>query len=153
MLTWSDNFESAWPTMNDEHRQLLVAINATMQTVLSSDASAAGAAMAQLKSTAEEHFAAEEKSMREAGYPTTQKHTKAHRQLLRHLDSIEELLLSHGTQPVDPTLWMFMKRWFSIHLMSDDKPLAEFMVKHEADVLQNKKIRIVERDAGDDPAT
>ena len=88
-LEWKSNWECGNQTIDQQHQQLVIIGNHLLSTALA-DAQSKNAADAldALVHHIRQHFADEERILRELGYPGTEEHARIHHALLKQTDAL-----------------------------------------------------------------
>jgi len=121
MLQWTPTLSTGHPAIDDEHRQIISAVNALEMAIKE------GRSGQQLLQTVEfldsytrSHFAREEKYMLEVACPSQQENCAAHRVLIEKLDRWKlELGQGENTQLLLESS-RELQSWIRTHIMSVD---------------------------------
>lgn len=88
--------------------------------------------MQYLKIYVNEHFATEEKYMRDIDYPNTQMHVVSHRDFINDFCKLEEEFIKNGySNDFNLDFSVKLIGWMKNHVMMEDKFLADFVKKCE----------------------
>jgi hemerythrin-like metal-binding domain len=74
------------------------------------------------------HFKTEERLMHEHGYPAKIEHQNTHDHLLHEVTYLKTQFLKGG----ELVFLQKLRDWFTIHISSSDKPLADFILQQDA---------------------
>lgn len=125
-LRWDPCLDTGIEEIDWEHRRLLNIANRLL------DAMGKGRAemvmqpvLRDLIHHAEDHFANEEKYMRDMGYPGLKEHMVEHGQMRRSLDTFVAALAS-DQPPGAKDLAALMSHWLLDHILKTDKQYAAF---------------------------
>jgi hemerythrin len=129
MLAFDPALELGHPLIDAQHRTLFARAGAVVEAIR------AGQGAGEVKETlrfltdyVEEHFAAEEGLMREAGYPGADRHAEIHRRIERRLVEIATAWHAHGATPgLLADVEAMMSGWVTIHISEKDRDVAEFL--------------------------
>jgi hemerythrin-like metal-binding protein len=124
ILPWSKLYSVGVEQIDQQHRVLVGLLNrlgasagegANRETVAET--------LAGLVAYVREHFAAEERLMREHGYPDADAHIAAHARLA---ERVEAMVARHhqGATPALNELTIFLRQWLISHILQTDKALA-----------------------------
>lgn len=128
-FSWSKDLETGNVFIDDEHRQLIQALNDLL------DACARGAGREELESTVKflwdyvhKHFRNEEALQLSCGYPGYESHKKAHEEFALVVAQFNKELERDG-----PTAALLNKvssrfgRWLTVHIRLEDKKIADYI--------------------------
>ena len=123
IIEWTSEFELGIPDIDNEHRELIAMVNQLHAGI------GKGATSSQIIDGLEaiyrsisEHFASEEKHMREVRYMSYAEHKEDHEILLDDLRDIMELVNKDGGYPAG-RLSRDLNYWFSEHFRTHDARL------------------------------
>jgi hemerythrin-like metal-binding protein len=102
---WSDDLAGGDAELDDAHRLLYELSTATEEAVARGDLRTARWKLDELFDVTGAHFAAEERWMRESGYPAAAPHQADHADYLGELHKLRKELSQHGLSPL-------FKLWF-----------------------------------------
>jgi hemerythrin-like metal-binding protein len=133
-LPWMQHLALAAAGMDDDHRALLDKLNALLVAISSGDKTRLTMAISTLRVAAEEHFATEERQMRDLEYPDLEPHCESHQRLLQNLCGLQINL--YVTERFAATMgpFAFLERWFVAHLTNDDQRFADFLARPAPEV-------------------
>lgn len=122
------------PIIDEQHQNIVSIINEI------NDSLKHGAPIEQLVQLLENlisftnfHFKTEERLMDEFNYIEVLEHKKTHEQLLNELSYLKTKFVQGG----ELVLLQKIKDWFALHIMNSDKPLANFIIQKNVELLKN----------------
>jgi hemerythrin-like metal-binding protein len=120
--------EVGYPSIDREHRELALAIDAFATDVRAGDAMVVPSTLAALAQGVADHFANEEALMRRHGYAGRQRHEEAHRSFLGDVARLEGELARSGLTPAFRR-WATTRlpEWFRFHVLAHDVALGKFL--------------------------
>jgi hemerythrin-like metal-binding protein len=124
ILPWSNLYSIGVQEIDDQHRVLVGLINRL--GAAAEDAANSGLVrdiLASLVTYIGEHFANEERLMREYGYPNADAHIAAHGRLA---DRVEKMVAQQdqGMTPTLDELIIFLRQWLISHILQTDRALG-----------------------------
>lgn len=122
LLEWSDQLAIGEATMDATHREFVERLNA----VGAASGDALLAAFDDFIAHTEEHFAQEERWMREIAFPPAGCHQGEHANVLEVVREVRRRV-ADGQTPLAATLAEAMAEWFTQHAGSMDTVLALYM--------------------------
>ncbi|CUW38455.1 Putative Hemerythrin-like protein(Haemerythrin-like, metal-binding,14-137) [Magnetospirillum sp. XM-1] len=124
-IEWSDDMLLHVRQEDDDHREMFALMNQIFSAV-QLGADMVTQAVADLCLFTREHFAREQDSMEQAGYPDRDDHRYEHEYLIFQLDALIERLMVSGPDYVADELVDLLKRWLCDHILTCDAAFAEF---------------------------
>jgi hemerythrin-like metal-binding protein len=124
MLPWSDLYCVGVEEIDQQHRVLVGLLNRLGALGgKGADPGPVGEILANLVAYVHEHFANEERLMREHGYPDAEAHIAAHARLA---ERVETMVARHhqGMTPALDELTRFLRQWLISHILQTDKALG-----------------------------
>jgi hemerythrin len=128
-LAWRDEFTLGVATIDDQHRELLDAMNRLVPHLQAGEAAGGAEVFAFLERYAVEHFGTEEELMRARGYPFLAEHLVEHAnfvdffaRLRRDVQAGRGGRLAHVFQAQ-----VFLLDWFANHSTSTDRHLTRWL--------------------------
>jgi hemerythrin len=126
---WSDSLKIGVALLDDEHKALVQRLN---------DVSAAVAArkgeteiprtLSFLSDYARQHFANEERAMRESAYPGLADQQRAHAEFITALKKLEQDYEEEGpTRELANSVDQFLSNWLGDHIRGLDRRLGDFL--------------------------
>lgn len=128
MFAWTPSLEIGVPEIDAQHRSLFERANRFATAVQSREPMhRLEELFAFLAEYAMEHFAAEERFMREIGYPQLMEHMNEHRQFRRQLSSLVPQWNTEGeSTAVLLGLLSFLKSWLTEHIAGSDQRIGDY---------------------------
>ena len=125
-LRWDPCLETGIQEIDWEHRRLLNIVNRLLEAMARGRGEAAvRPVFRDLARHAEDHFAHEEKFMRDMGYPGAEEHAGEHRRMAESLARFGAALDS-GDPPGASDLNALLSNWLMEHILKKDKEFAAF---------------------------
>jgi hemerythrin-like metal-binding protein len=125
-LGWVSAYQLGVPGIDEQHRRLFGlfdALHAAMRAGKGKDILAR--TFASLDDYTREHFAAEEKLLRQCAYPDFPAHKKTHEELLHRLKALRETF-AQG-EPVTTDVLKFLSTWLVQHIGETDRRYVPFL--------------------------
>ena len=129
---WRPEYETGFSTVDEQHQHLFDIINRLHQAM------SQGHGKDVIKETLDEmieytveHFAMEEKLMREQEYPSYQEHKKIHDKLTGEVKEIADKF-AEGDRFVTIELSHFLTRWLIHHIKGQDQKMIRFFREKKA---------------------
>ena len=129
-LVWREGWNTNIPDIDEQHIAMANMLNQLAEVLNQSDKGqehdrALHRLLSDLLTLTREHFASEEKKMRQIGYPNYAAHKSEHMMLQAELaDYILEI--KKGKSEVDIGTLSDLKFWFIGHITTDDKAFADY---------------------------
>ena len=121
MMEWKDEFSVGVTAMDIQHKQLVAMVNQLYEAMRMSKGDAViGTILPSLVLYTKSHFAAEEKLMKDTGFPGLAAHQVLHQQLTRQAGELLEKLKA-GKMVATVSLATFLKDWLVNHIQGQDK--------------------------------
>ena len=126
---WTEDLATGVADIDDQHRELITRVNALLDACnQQKEQEEIGKYLAFLREYVAYHFAAEERTMTEAGYPGLGPHEREHEEFKVR---VNDLFRSQASRRASlPTLIMTIRSscdWMVTHIMKTDKAMAEFL--------------------------
>ncbi len=119
--------ECGFGDIDEEHKELVDALNQAHRMMLSGRVDEAGESLMEaLDHHLKDHILAEEKLMQRAKYPKTQEHMDNHARLMERYADLKSRM-QQGDRSAGAELFAFLSEWLRQHTQKDDKELAEFL--------------------------
>ena len=122
LMHWSPNLSVGIEFMDNEHQQLMGAINELHEQLSSGQQERLAASLEDLLQRTREHFEHEESTMRDNHYRHYEQHKRLHDALLEELEEFRGQGMQAGTELSD-----FLKDWLLEHILESDKHLGGFL--------------------------
>jgi len=126
-FTWSDRYKIGNDLVDSQHQHIFKLANETVS--VSDDADITRLLMLFYQHV-REHFQAEERLMKQAGYPRYQEHVEEHNLMLDRLNEISLNVQKRQWNPDD--IKKFVQRWISVHIVQEDMRVGEYLKTHDA---------------------
>lgn len=128
-LEWDDYMSVGVPEIDEQHKNLIAAINRLYEVVMKGDIremhSARQEALDDLDEYVRHHFTSEEKFMEDISYPGLDDHRQLHRDFARRIEGFRADL-RNGDLLLTSDLMKTMLKWFRDHFIDQDGKYAEF---------------------------
>ena len=127
-LKWSDKYSLNVAEIDEQHKKLVSLVNEmydAMQAGKGRDM--IGTVIAEFVDYTDYHFKAEERLLRQNGYPEYDEHKEMHDSLSRKAHSIKETF-DRGNTPSAIEVMLLLTNWLNTHILEEDrkyKPYAE----------------------------
>lgn len=127
LIEWREQFTIGLPEVDHEHRELIAAINALHARLgLGSSVAEITGALGDIHSSIAAHFALEERSMAQLGYPALAAHKADHERLLDEiLDIMDDVQLPYWNAM--DRLGERLAEWFGVHFRTHDALLHHWL--------------------------
>lgn len=131
-IQWRESYSVGVPALDTQHRRLLEIINELAEvTTAGGQSDLFFAALDALARYAENHFADEERILRDTGYPALAEQEQEHDHFITHvLQTTEKLHLKQAKLPGETV--DFLKKWFIEHILGKDQEYKPFLASHGA---------------------
>lgn len=130
---WTKAIETGLPALDDQHRQYFAMVNGYMAASAKAAAQQNGheelvERLKFLRRYAVEHFATEQKIMKDAGYPDYQEHFEQHMYFLKRVGALDNRLREEGhSEKLTREVHFYTLEWFISHIQSADMLVVEFL--------------------------
>lgn len=133
-LRWEPSLEIGIADVDEQHRELFRQVNDLLDAMRSRrGAEEVQRLLAFLERYIVEHFAAEERLMREAGYPGLGPHRVEHREFVRDFHSLRDDFEAAGPSPaVVVRLNVWLCGWLRRHASDTDQAMGRFLAERRA---------------------
>jgi len=128
MPTWSRALETGHPKIDEQHREIFRRVDALHLAMKSGDRKESGQLIEFLGTYVGEHFAAEERAMKDSGYRGLSQHALEHGQFVREFMAIGNRFDRHGPSAgvaVDLKTWL--ASWLKDHILKVDVEFARHL--------------------------
>lgn len=127
LIEWREQFAIGLPEVDHEHRELIAAINALHARLgPGAAASEVAGAIGDIHAGIAAHFALEERSMGQLGYPAMAAHKADHEHLLDEILDIMDGVAATSTYSPD-ALSAALAEWFGAHFRTHDAELHHWL--------------------------
>ena len=130
---WTQKIETGVEVLDDQHRQYFDLVNdylATAARVTTNDDrnSELVERLDFLRRYATEHFATEQKIMKDAEYQHYQQHFEEHQYFLKHVGALHEQTCNEGNNDkITREVYYYTLEWFIGHIRFTDMKMVEFL--------------------------
>lgn len=131
LIEWTEEFEVGVPTLDEQHRNLIEIVNRF------DDARRRGKGnrimteiLNEILGYTQEHFAYEEKLMRESEYEDLAAHQGQHRQLLQKIERLQ-FEYAEKRQRITSEMGELFRYWITSHILQHDQGYAECLRESE----------------------
>jgi len=133
-LEWTDDLSVGYGLIDTQHKELFARYNSLMESCkLGKGREAIVPVLDFMITYVTEHFAEEERFMRQYGFPEMDEHILQHRELVRHVSEVREELQEKGTTVgVITSINFTMFNWLLKHVKQIDVKLGRFLVAKAA---------------------
>lgn len=127
MFEWKPEYSVQIPEIDAQHQRLF-ALAADLHAAMAEGKGKAVLAqsLAQLVDYTKVHFAAEERFMRQHGYPDTAAHKAQHDQLTAQVLELQNKFRA-GNAALTLSLMMFLKNWLERHIAGSDQQYSAYI--------------------------
>jgi hemerythrin len=130
LLTWSNESSVGIQTIDNEHRELMDAINELCDAVSHGhEREHTGLLLHRLIECARDHFTSEEAMLSATNYPELAEHSRQHQSLLKEVEELAGRFVQDGLVFSERSL-TFLYYWFNDHLVNDDRLYTAWLKKH-----------------------
>ncbi len=124
---WNDSYSVKVYAMDAQHRRLFEIVRELYDAMRSGHGKdVAGGVLRRLIDYTVNHFAAEEKLMKENGYPALAAHCVEHRALEAKVVAFKKDF-DTGSNTITPELMKFLQNWLTTHILSVDQKYSDFL--------------------------
>jgi len=127
-LKWSDKYSLNVAEIDEQHRKLVSLVNDMYDAMHAGKGrDMIGTVIAEFVDYTDYHFKAEERLLRQNGYPEYDEHKVMHDNLSRKAHSIKEAF-DRGNTPTAIEVMLLLTNWLNTHILEEDrkyKPYAE----------------------------
>ena len=125
LFVWKNEYCVGHPEIDGQHRQLVDILNKLHEAMLSGRSGEQQArTLDNLVHYTKRHFAAEEKVMKDIGYPAMFAHMKLHQDLTAKVLDFQRKLAA-GMSCITIELLQFLKDWLYTHISQSDKEVGK----------------------------
>lgn len=130
LLTWSNESSVGIESVDNEHREMIDAINQLCDSVAKGhEREHTGKLLRYVIECARGHFSSEEALLQATNYPELEEHSRQHQSLLEEVEKLAERFVHDGLVLSDRSL-TFLHYWFQDHLLNDDRLYTAWLKKH-----------------------
>ncbi|MEO8662283.1 MAG: bacteriohemerythrin [Bryobacteraceae bacterium] len=126
-VAWNQDYSGGIEAIDDDHRKLVTLLN-ELSVGLASDRPVRNLKLTleALAKQTQNHFANEERLMRQHFYPDVLKHKAEHAKLMGQVQTLDAAVRS-GRMALSQELVTFLEHWVVSHTLGMDKALATFL--------------------------
>lgn len=127
LLDWNESFSVGIAAMDKQHHLLVNMLNELHEAMLQGKAQTiTGDLLQKLVDFTGYHFIAEEKILKDAGFPTLEAHHKLHEDLCKEVNVFVERY-RRGEQMINLHLMNFLRNWLSRHILEEDREYGRWI--------------------------
>ena len=127
-LQWTQALSVGIPEIDAQHQELFRRVNRLLEAALAGDPREAGATLAFLGEYAVTHFSAEERFMRDVGYPGLRRHREEHELFVADLRALDREFAEGGPTPgLVARLNRQVGDWLRGHVCVTDMAMGHFV--------------------------
>jgi hemerythrin len=127
-LKWSDKYSLNVEEIDEQHKKLVGLVNDMYDAMHAGKGrDMIGTVIAEFVDYTDYHFKAEERLLRQNGYPEYDEHKEMHDKLYRKARSIKEAF-DRGNTPTAIEVMVILTNWLNTHILEEDrkyKPYTE----------------------------
>jgi len=127
LITWSDTLSVKIRQFDDQHKKLVEMVNQLFDAMKTGKGSQVlGEILKGLISYTQSHFAAEERLMKQYGYPEFEAHKKEHNTLVMQVADLQKQF-QEGKPVLTQQVMTFLRDWLSKHIQGDDRKYGVYL--------------------------
>jgi hemerythrin len=123
---WTPGLSVGHDGIDAQHRELIEFLTLLEESMGGNDIEATTAVLARFIDCTHDHFAAEERLMRDSGFGDYLAHVMRHESLLEEVRQLERNIKA-GKTPVSQALLEFLRVWLFEHMRTSDRRLGHFL--------------------------
>lgn len=128
LIEWKDEFEIGIPSVDYEHRGMILMINKLHGKLAeNADKDTIADFLGEIHALISAHFALEEKEMLEMAYDEFEDHKENHEDLLDQIRDMMDELEQDQSSEVTKDLGQRLNHWFTDHFRTRDARLHKFL--------------------------
>ena len=131
LIEWKDEFEIGIPSVDHEHRGMILMINKLHGKLTENDKDTIADFLGEIHALISAHFALEEKEMLEMAYDEFEDHKDNHEDLLDQIRDMMDELEQDLSGDVMQDLGRRLNHWFTEHFRTRDARLHKFLITLE----------------------
>src|SRR5690606_34516511 len=121
LISWSDSLSVKVKQFDDQHKKLVDMVNQLFDAMKAGKGNQVmGDILKSLIQYTQTHFAAEERVLKQHGYPDLEAHKKEHNALVMQVLDLQKQL-QEGKSVLTQHVMTFLRDWLSKHIQGDDK--------------------------------
>lgn len=127
LITWSDTLSVKVKQFDDQHKKLVDMVNQLFDAMKTGKGNQVmGDILKQLIAYTQTHFAAEERLLKQYGYPDFEAHKNEHNALVMQVLDLQKQF-QEGKPVLTQNIMTFLRDWLSRHIQGDDKKYGVFL--------------------------
>lgn len=127
-IGWHPSLTTGDPEIDEQHQEILRRLADLVEALEQGRRADIGKMFEFLGDYVVEHFGAEERAMRETGYPGANVHAAAHQRFVREYGDLRALYESAGpTLAVSVKTAIWVQDWLKSHIFGPDRALARHL--------------------------
>lgn len=133
IFKWRESYETGVSVMDEQHQKLIELINKLYRVMRDRESEASVKdVLEEMNTYAEQHFAEEEKLLKENNYPGYDKHIALHQSYREKLKELMGESTFEGKEQMKET-YTFLRQWWMEHIVGEDKKYGEFIASETSD--------------------
>jgi hemerythrin-like metal-binding protein len=125
-LKWSDKYSLNVVEIDEQHKKLVGLVNAMYDAMHAGKGrDMIGTVIAEFVAYTDYHFKAEERLLRQNGYPEYNEHKAMHDNLSRKAHSIK-VAFDNGNTPTAIEVMLLLTNWLNTHILEEDRKYKPF---------------------------
>ncbi|AAR33734.1 bacteriohemerythrin [Geobacter sulfurreducens] len=127
LISWSDSLSVKVKQFDDQHKKLVDMVNQLFDAMKAGKGNQVmGDILKSLIQYTQTHFAAEERIMKQYGYPDFEAHKKEHNALVMQVLDLQKQF-QEGKAVLTQNVMTFLRDWLSKHIQGDDKKYGVYL--------------------------
>lgn len=127
LISWSDSLSVKVKQFDDQHKKLVDMVNQLFDAMKAGKGNQVmGDILKSLIQYTQTHFAAEERIMKQYGYPDFEAHKKEHNTLVMQVLDLQKQF-QEGKAVLTQNVMTFLRDWLSKHIQGDDKKYGVYL--------------------------
>ena len=134
-IEWNDEMRVGIPEVDADHKRFISMFNGCNQAIASRmELSEIKSRLQLLLDDAGQHFAHEERLLREWEYPDTENHANRHREVLKALQEIRGKFMNYDFESEWIEMGLAVKDILITHILKEDMKYADFYRKYHGSI-------------------
>lgn len=127
LISWSDSLSVKVKQFDDQHKKLVDMVNQLFDAMKAGKGNQVmGDILKSLIQYTQTHFAAEERIMKQYGYPDFEAHKKEHNALVMQVLDLQKQF-QEGKAVLTQNVMTFLRDWLSKHIQGEDKKYGVYL--------------------------
>ncbi len=127
LVTWNTNYSVNVKQFDDQHMKLVDLVNKLHDAMkVGKGSEVVGDVLKALIAYTQNHFADEERLMKQHGYPDYENHKKEHNQLVMQVQDVNRKV-QQGSPALTQSVMLFLRDWLVKHIQGEDKKYGPFL--------------------------